>query len=235
MLRTLWGFVLAVFIFAATASAQSPLHYADDPWLILGEDTQLLQGPNGDDLSYRDFIISVLSVDILGKFLSELTSGQSLQAADVLAAGHVNVYLGLSAGEEYYDLLLDYNGDALITVEDFYGFLGDPRFDTTSFFGYAQERAQYWIPIVESAWSRLRNPWHNFTNALDVNRDGTINRLDRRTFIIVSHQIFGNMGYASGNSTELAHIEPIPNSAVDINNDGVLDMSDWRLLRAGLR
>ena len=27
------------------------------------------------------------------------------------------------------------------------------------------------------------------------------------------------MGYASGNSTELAHIEPIPNSAVDINND----------------
>ena len=107
MLRTLWGFVLAVFIFAGTASAQSPLHYAEDPWLILGEDTQLLQGPNGNDLSYRDFIISVLSVDILSKFLSELTSGQSLQAADVLAAGHVNVYLGLSAGEEYYDLLLD--------------------------------------------------------------------------------------------------------------------------------
>ena len=123
MLRTLWGFVLAVFIFAGTASAQSPLHYAEDPWLILGEDTQLLQGPNGNDLSYRDFIISVLSVDILGKFLSELTSGQSRQAADVLAAGHVNVYLGLSAGEEYYDLLLDYNGDALIpsrTSTDFW-------------------------------------------------------------------------------------------------------------------
>ena len=60
-MRFLFPLIAMLMLMGGIAFGQSPLHNSDDPWLILGEDTALLEeGVTDDGGSYRDFVISTL-------------------------------------------------------------------------------------------------------------------------------------------------------------------------------
>lgn len=220
--------MLAAFTLSMLSVLSPNTASAQDPWNIIGEDTALL----AEDEQRKNFIVSVIAIERLGDFfVNQWVVGESLKVEDNILTWDAD----LNEGEFSYDLMLDYNLDGCLTIEDFYGYLDDPRFETEEFDGYAVDVANLWTPLVEAMWDDFQcgNLWHNPDCPADVNMDGRVNCRD---FWIVLRSICHHL-YADRNGVLGQYQDGFPK--VDVNDDGLLNWQDirrvWRALNRSRR
>ena len=170
-------FLIGLFTVATALLVAPSKSEASDPYDIIGADTVLLM----DDVDDRNAVIAVMAMEHLGEFfVNHYYLWRPFNVGAVRMEGHLDWNGGLNEGQSSYVLDLDYNDDGYLTIEDYYGFVDDARFDPNGLWGYVGMVEAQWTPHVESI---MGNPNHNYKMPFDINRDGVDdNQLDRDLF-----------------------------------------------------